>query len=303
MRFESAIVGIDFNETARVAARWLTSCFSPSADVTLVHVCDPDDVPPFARPLLPARQQIEMARRDRAETEIQKLVSALAPRVVRYEIRAGKPYEQIPQLAQEIGADLIVVGPHGDASPSRLLGTTAERIVRISHVPVLVATHPPSAAPRNILVPIDDDAIAHEVLSCASDLAKQFDAAVTLLHVWSNAEYSYVASMSRVTTKSDEAARSEIAKEMHTAATHWLEELARTGIAGDRVNASIAYGKPGVVTLETAAAIDADLIVLGRRSSGLVGPALLGGTLRTVLHGATCPVLVVTERRDESVEN
>ena len=44
-----------------------------------------------------------------------------------------------------------------------------------------------------------------------------------------------------------------------------------------------------------AAEMSADLIVLGRRGSGLIVPALLGSTVGTVLHGATCPVLVVVE--------
>jgi nucleotide-binding universal stress UspA family protein len=39
----------------------------------------------------------------------------------------------------------------------------------------------------------------------------------------------------------------------------------------------------------------ADLIILGRNSTGVVAPAFLGSTIGTVLHDARCPVLVVTK--------
>ena len=61
----------------------------------------------------------------------------------------------------------------------------------------------------------------------------------------------------------------------------------------------MAYGNAAEVTVETAATLHADLIVVGRRGSGLVRPALLGSTVGTVLHGARCPVLVVTNASNE----
>ena len=64
-------------------------------------------------------------------------------------------------------------------------------------------------------------------------------------------------------------------------------------IARDRVMATVAYGDAGDRTIETAMATKADHIVLARRGSGLVAPALLGSTLGTVLHGPRCRELVI----------
>jgi nucleotide-binding universal stress UspA family protein len=161
-------------------------------------------------------------------------------------------------------------------------------------VPVLVATNPASHSPRRILVPVNDDGIAPHVLAWSRYLAEQFDGDITLLHVWSNAAYSYVASMSYATTRTEGDARKEIEKELTGEAARWLEETARTGIHRDRVDATVAYGNAGDVAIETATSIHADLIVIGRQGSGLVLPAILGGTVETILHGARCPVLVVT---------
>jgi nucleotide-binding universal stress UspA family protein len=54
------------------------------------------------------------------------------------EVVVGIPFEQIIRRAREIKADLIVVGTHGQtALEHALMGSTAERIVRRSEIPVL----------------------------------------------------------------------------------------------------------------------------------------------------------------------
>lgn len=53
-------------------------------------------------------------------------------------LEEGVPYEVIPDMADKLSADLIVINLHGEHRRERpLLGTTAERVVRTSHVPVL----------------------------------------------------------------------------------------------------------------------------------------------------------------------
>ena len=301
MTFDKIVIGMDFSETAIKAAKWASEHFAPKADITLVHVIDLPDQPPFGRHLLPAPAVIEADAREYAATHLREVATFLTPEVPHCEIRVGKPYEQITKLAREVGADLVVVGPHGDRPrPSKFLGTTAERTVRMSPVPVLVATNPPSGPPHNLLVPVDDMSITPTLLEWTRDLAVGFDADVTLLHVWSNAVYSHVASMSYAAKWTEADARQEISNELRDAGLHWLREMARTGIKRERVSAVVTHGNPGDATIQQASAMHADLIVLGRRGTGLVAPALLGSTVGTVLHGSSCPVLVVTEPNEAS---
>jgi nucleotide-binding universal stress UspA family protein len=50
----------------------------------------------------------------------------------------GMPYVEIVEAADELGADLIVMGTHGRTGLAHLLlGSVAERVLRISNVPVL----------------------------------------------------------------------------------------------------------------------------------------------------------------------
>jgi nucleotide-binding universal stress UspA family protein len=290
------LIAVDFSETAATAARWASEHFAPDAELVLLHVIDLPRRPRFADHDLPSDDAIEAMARQYAEGRMQALSTELAARVSRREIRIGKPYEQIAALATEIAADVVVIGPHGDRPrPSPFLGTTAERTARTSPVPVLVVTDPPAGAPSRILTPVEDASITPRLLAWTKDLAEQFDAAVTLLHVWSTAAYSHVASMSFATTTTEAEARDEIRNELRESANYWLAELARTGINRDRVDCSVRYGHAGDIVLETATFVAADLIVLGRRGSGLVAPLLLGSTVGTVMHGARCPVLIVTD--------
>jgi nucleotide-binding universal stress UspA family protein len=290
------LIAVDLSETATTAARWASEHFAPEAELVLLHVIDPPRRPRFADRDLPSDDAIEAMARQYAEGRMQALSTELGARVSRREIRIGKPYEQIAALATEIAADLVVIGPHGDRPrPSPFLGTTAERTARTSPVPVLVVTDPPAGAPSRILTPVEDVSITPRLLAWTKDLAEQFDAAVTLLHVWSAAAYSHVASMSFATTTTEAEARDEIQNELRESANYWLAELARTGINRDRVDCSVRYGHAGDIALETATFLAADLIVLGRRGSGLVAPMLLGSTVGTVMHGARCPVLIVTD--------
>lgn len=55
-------------------------------------------------------------------------------------LRRGTPYEEIVAAANEYGSALVVMGTHGRRGFDRLLtaGSTTERVVRLSTVPVLV---------------------------------------------------------------------------------------------------------------------------------------------------------------------
>ena len=288
----SILVGIDFSECSIAAARWVSEVYSPESTLTLVHVVAPPERPRFAPSQLPLERIQAMALEDAA----MRMRDAMAtlPASTRSEIRVGAPHEVMRQLAGDSGADLIAIGPHGDRPGTHSwLGTTAERIIRSSPVPVLVCANPPSARPRRILVPIDDFSLTEAILVTARFLAERFDAEVKLLHVWSDSVYGYVASMSRLTARGAGDAAHQLEKELNDSAMHWLADFTAAGFHSGRATATVTHGKPGVATLDMAVAMHADLIVVGRRGSGLVAPTLLGSTLRTVLNGAPCPVLVV----------
>lgn len=84
---------------------------------------------------------------DRLEGAFRDIVDALVSTGVggglHTEVRRGDtPHEAILDYAGEIGADLLVAGRHGRTSlPEAVLGSTADRLARLSTVPVVLVPY------------------------------------------------------------------------------------------------------------------------------------------------------------------
>ena len=124
------------------------------AHLTLLHVLEwPWHEPPAPDlSALPPEQGVALAafRRD-AEDRARRRLESLVPShtSVTREIRSGKPYEQILDVAATEHSDLIVVGVGGRGLiDMALLGSTANHVVRSATCPVLTLRRTVSARSR-----------------------------------------------------------------------------------------------------------------------------------------------------------
>lgn len=63
--------------------------------------------------------------------------------------KVGRPHEQIIAAASERGADLLVIGRHGDDSPAHAwLGGVAQKVIGLADRPVLVSVTPPTSGTK-----------------------------------------------------------------------------------------------------------------------------------------------------------
>lgn len=66
----------------------------------------------------------------------------------RWRLEVGVPFEEIVKAAEEEGADMIVMGTHGRSGLNRLLlGSVAERVVRLALCPVLTVRQKKAGEP------------------------------------------------------------------------------------------------------------------------------------------------------------
>jgi nucleotide-binding universal stress UspA family protein len=107
------------------------------ARVVLVHVAPAATVtaPEFAYELTVAQPEV----RQEGERLLQRLAAQVPAELIdSLVLREGYASRQIVDAAEEVGADLIVIGTHGRGMLGRfLLGSTAESVVRHAHCPVL----------------------------------------------------------------------------------------------------------------------------------------------------------------------
>jgi nucleotide-binding universal stress UspA family protein len=145
---------------------------------------------------------------------------------------------------------------------------------------------------EKILVPLDFSPASMEALDDAVSLAKQFRAAIHLLHVHPPDEAASVPSAAHLLLQSAEAIE------------RLNEEL--TGIHRKHAptfcpeNCYIRGGQPYQEIVRLAREIDADLIALSTRGHSGLKHLLLGSTAERVVRSAPCPVLVARKRKRRS---
>jgi len=84
----------------------------------------------------------EKTAAERIRTGIEERLTAPKYRGHRLKIAFGNAGAEIAAYAEKIDADLIVLPSHGRTGIKRLLiGSVAERVVRLAHCPVLVLRH------------------------------------------------------------------------------------------------------------------------------------------------------------------
>ncbi|HUU32663.1 MAG TPA: universal stress protein [Vicinamibacterales bacterium] len=134
----AVVAAVDF-EPASARAVALAGFIAAAGDATLrVLHAERVDAPPYFTPAQIAR--LEAERTDTAAEiggELKRFAVEATAWPCRIEVAEGRPAEVILAAAEQ--ADLLVLGTHGRHGPARWwLGSVAERVVRGSHVPVLV---------------------------------------------------------------------------------------------------------------------------------------------------------------------
>jgi nucleotide-binding universal stress UspA family protein len=139
----------DFSECAEHARdQALGLARALGAELILLHVSV--EAPLYGEGLLgmAETERVYEAQRKWAETELAARAAALGQTgvAVRWLRRTGVPHEEIVEAAGDEQADMIVIGTHGRGGLNRvLLGSVADRVVRLAPCPVLTVRSPEGA--------------------------------------------------------------------------------------------------------------------------------------------------------------
>ena len=290
------VIATDFSDRSVHAARWGALHIAGDAEVVLVHVVAIPDVPRFIRARFPGIATVAESAVAGATRRLNELAATLHRPCVRSEVRIGGAAEQIADMAREVRADLIIVGRHGDRPGlTHRIGTTADRVMCIASVPVLLATSMRDGRPRHILAALDDADIAPRVVEWARYVATHFGADVTGIHVMTSAVFSHFALHACAEDGPMALSPLAIRERLTREGIAWLRSVMGPASKFESVDAEVAFGWVAHEIVAAAERENSDLIVLGRAGSGLGHRMLIGAMARQVLRNALCPVLVVVE--------
>ena len=272
--FRNVLIGIDGTPHGRDAIALARRIAAPGAELTLVHVHAGE----HNRLHAIRRERLEQEQRDsEALLEDERRAAGVGAEIRAYV--AESPGAGLHRLAEELGADLIVVGSTSHGAVGRVaLGDDARAALNGSPCAVAIAArgYEGHAEPiAGVGVGYNDSAEAQAALQAAHDIAAPTAAAVRLLEVISIPSYSYSGMMAPV---------GEGIELMLSEAKQRIDEL--PGVTGTAV-----FGLAG----EELAAFgeDVDVLVVGSRSYGPLRRLVLGSTSEYLERKARCSLLVL----------
>lgn len=214
----------------------------------------------------------------------------------------GRPWRMIPELAEQRGSFLIVIGAYGSSGPrsvvskgpaERVLGSTAQRVIRAADRPVFVATGegpiPEGLRGANWFVGTDFSASALAALAWAKRAAARVGGELHVANVVIPAGGEGKPDEERTWRQ---VLRDQSKLEAGKKLAAYVEEHAPN--AEIHQIASIDYASHALC--DAAAGVAADVLVVGTHRQGVLGHLLLGSTASRCLGIAPVPVLVVPEQ-------
>lgn len=205
------------------------------------------------------------------------------PRVI---VGTGEAAAVIVESAQGMGADLLVVGAHRKSTlRDFFVGTTLERVVRSSHLPVLRVNGPVTHEYRHALLAMDLSRTSLQALSRARDLGL---VSLDELHVASAVEPLAAGAIMAPGISA------EVLENQRQLLRQQLQErLAAVGACLNDERLLVQIGSPEGVIGEALRQSGADLLVLGTHAREGVSRFFLGSVASRLLASLDSDALIV----------
>jgi nucleotide-binding universal stress UspA family protein len=296
MAIKTIVVGTDLGESGHRAMQLaIPTAQSTGATLWLVHASEIGlehswpDLPIGARSAVHALRERLRGRFENSLKELENERRQCEKLGVSCQTSCeeGQPWETILRTAVSVNADLIVVGDPAGAIglPERLLGSTAERVVRQAPCSVLVACGRlrEDYAGARIAVGVDFSTHGIEAVRWARDVARAVEGQVALLHVVPHPITESVMPSEWPSALSG----------LSSAARSRLEQLIVSEGLKQNTTVHLFDGPVGKKICNAAADLQADLLFVGCRGQGRLRGMMLGSASQYCLRYSPVPVLAV----------
>src|SRR5690554_566535 len=270
------VIPIDFSKTSKVALEHAANlCKVFKSDLYLMHAFTTANIEIF--PNLNLGNTTFNDVREAVSTELNTIGNEFREKYgvnVEIILKDGRPSRAIVETADEIGADMIVMGTHGVSGFEEFfLGSNAYKVVTSSKVPVFtIQEGAGKVGYKRILLPIDHSVRTRDKVSEAAYFAKAFGATI------------HIAALMNKEGK-------EQLPQMNLKIKQVEEYLENRGIAYE--NATLEGEDIADMTIEHAEKIDADLIFIMTEQEAATG-LFVGPYAQRLVNHSIVPVISVT---------
>jgi nucleotide-binding universal stress UspA family protein len=257
------LVPVDFTTASRTAVNHAASvAHTIGASIHLFHVVG-------------KKSELEDAHM-RLESFMSEMKAEFNDLAFNMTLRKGSIFEDIGEMAEELGAKLIIMGTHGMKGMQFIVGSNALRIVSSSITPIVIVQDRPIRPEgyEDIVVPLDLHKETKQKLALVAKMAKYFHSKVHLISPNENDEF--------------------LANTLKRNLTYASQMLQKAGVSYTVTVPETDEGDFAEVLLRFAASKDADLItIMNLREKSLAG--ILGGsyTQRIITNQAQIPTLLI----------
>jgi len=255
---------------------------SVSGRTVLVHAVSDAWIPP-GRPLGLTKDEVQRQVMLHAETLVRASIADHTPPICLegLTVHLGPSAHVLAEAATEFGASMIVVGGKRHTALGRwLAGSTVHQLLRISDVPVLVAT-PSMANVRRVLVAVDLDATARSTIAAGEQIATQLGAQLRFVHAIEPIPYA-----------TDLEPLVDL-HAMHDATLSVLEDTIWPLLADSKADRVVREGDPTAVIEVEARSWRADLLVVGHHTRSRLDRVVMGSVSYDLLHDLPASIMVV----------
>jgi nucleotide-binding universal stress UspA family protein len=276
------LVATDFSTRSdRALRRAMLIARRADAALTLLHVVDGDQ----AQRLIASEQADSWSLlRETAQTiTTEDEISAEAL------VMVGDVDSAIIETAEEIDADLIVLGPHRRRTRDIFIGTIVERVLRRAQRPFLVAAEPPATQYRSTLLALDIDEASKAAARAALAMGVFDNMKVVVMHAFDTP----AAGMMRRSLEAKETIDDYVEGERRDAIRQLQDLATEIGLPPARLQVAAINGTAARTILESAKSHDADLVVMGTNQRRGFERLLIGSVTEDVIREGNRDILVV----------
>ncbi|HJW83996.1 MAG TPA: universal stress protein [Anaerolineae bacterium] len=273
------------------------------AQVTLLHVLEPTQMPGQPRAVDPVYWHIRKAEID-AYLDVTATRLHAAGLEAQYTVLEGQPAERVIEYARDNGVDLVILSSHGRSGLSGWnVSSVVQKIILRIYRPILLVRAYQLVTPavtglryQRLLVPLDGSQRAECILPLASNLALAHEAQLLLTHVIHKPEMPRHAPL----TQEEAELVTQLTERNRAAAVKYLEQL-RARLPGD-VETRLIAGVNVLVTLhELAEQEKVDLVVLNAHGYSGETRWPYGGTVTSFIAYGNTPLLIAQDVLPEAM--